>query len=61
MMVTSHNALEIKVPFNPMVPTETVSRRARFRKMRHHDSPQRTAGRGAARTVDDGLILRLSP
>jgi len=40
MMVTSRNALGIKVP---------------FRKMRHHDSPQRTAGRGAARTVDDGL------
>jgi hypothetical protein len=29
--------------------------------MRHHDSPQRTAGRGAARTVDDGLTPRLRP
>jgi len=34
-------------------------RRARFRKMRHHDWPQRTVGRGAARTVDDGLTPRL--
>ena len=57
MMVTSRNALGIKVPFNP----RDRFRRTRFRKMRYHDSPQRTAGRGAARTVDDGLTPRLRP
>ena len=55
MMVNSRRALGIKAPFNPTVTTETVSAALAFAKTRHHDSAQRTAGRGAARTVDDGL------
>ena len=58
LMVTSRNALGIKVPFNPTVATETVSAALAFAKC---DSPQRTDGRGAARTVDDGLTPRLRP
>jgi hypothetical protein len=58
MMVTSRNALGTKVPFNPTVATETVSAALAFAKC---DSPQRTACRGAARTVDDGLTPRLRP
>src|SRR6516164_4263945 len=61
MMVISRNALGIKVPFNPTVATETVSAALAFAKcgitIRHSE----TAGRGAARTVDDGLTPRLRP
>ena len=57
-MVTSRNALGTKVPFHPTVSTETVSAALAFAKC---DSPQRTAGRGAARRVDDGLTPRLRP
>ena len=53
MMVTSRNAPGINVPSDGG--DRDRFRRARFRKMRHHDSPQRTAGPSAARTVDDGL------
>ena len=43
MMVTSHNALGIKVPFNPTVATETVSAALAFAKcgitIRHSELP----------------------